>query len=279
MISCFDIQVGTSCNLNCKHCLMVDNLDCSPINYTKINKTLSNYSKIEEIHLSGGEPLLGDLDKLEEFIDNYPDTQFSMTTNLVYNLTDQRIRIIKKMNRISTSFDINIRFNDVRELNLWYHNLKKIKQFRSDIFVFVCLTNNLISKIKPSRITNFFGNKLKTNFTTIPLMRYGSNIKNNLALILDKKEVIKWIQQLLILNNPYDLTKNLIKDKNFSNCQYGDSMICINNNGDIINCIINPNCKNNLDIKCTNCKYFINCGGSCPYIDCYYINRKEIQNE
>ena len=48
-------------------------------------------------------------------------------------------------------------------------------------------------------------------------------------------------------------------------------MICINHNGDIINCIINPNCENKLDTKCTKCNYFSNCGGTCPYIDCYNI--------
>ena len=274
MISCFDIQVGTSCNLNCKHCLMVDNLNNSPINYDKINQTLSKYDKIEEIHLSGGEPLLGDLDKLEEFINKYPNTQFSMTTNLVYKLTKQRLRIIKKMNRISTSFDPGIRFNNFKELNLWYHNLKKINQTKH-ISVFVCLTNYLISNITPSRLVNLFGYVLKINFITIPLMRYG-NIKNNLDLIPNRIETIEWIQRLLLLNNPYDSTKNLIKNKNFSNCQYGESMICINHNGDIVICVTNPDCKNRLDTKCTKCSYFSNCGGACPYIDCYYINRKDI---
>lgn len=274
MISCFDIQVGTSCNLNCKHCLMVNNLDNSSVDYDKINQTLSNYPKIEEIHLSGGEPLLGDLDKLEKFINKYPNTQFSMTTNLIYKLTDQRLRIIKRMNRISSSFDPGIRFNNFKELNIWYHNLKKIKQINPNILVFICLTNYLISNIKPSRLVNLFRYVLKSNFITIPLMRYG-NIKNNLDLIPDRTEAIKWIKKLLLLNSPYDLTKYLIKNKNFSNCQYGDSMICINYNGDIINCILNPDCKNKLDTKCAKCNYFGNCGGSCPYIDCYYISRKD----
>lgn len=269
MISCFDIQVGTSCNLNCKHCLMVNNLDNSSVDYDNINQTLSKYPKIEEIHLSGGEPLLGDLNKLEKFIDKYPNTQFSMTTNLVYKLTKQRLRIIKKMNRISTSFDPGIRFNNFKELNLWYHNLKKISQ-TTFISVFVCLTNYLISNIEPYRLINLFDHVLKTNFITIPLMRYG-NIKNNLDLIPDRDKTIEWLQGLLLFNNQYDSTKNLIKNKNFSNCQYGDSMICINHNGDIINCIINPNCENKLDTKCAKCNYFSNCGGTCPYIDCYHI--------
>lgn len=271
MISCFDIQVGTSCNLNCKHCLMVNNLDNSLVDYNKINQTLSKYPKIEEIHLSGGEPLLGDLNKLEKFIDKYPNTQFSMTTNLVYKLTKQRLRIIKKMNRISTSFDPGIRFNNFKELNLWYHNLKKISQ-TTFISVFVCLTNYLISNIEPYRLINLFDNVLKTNFITIPLMRYG-NIKNNLDLIPDRDKAIEWLQGLLLFNNQYDSTKNLIKNKNFSNCQYGDSMICINYKGDIVNCIINPYCKNKLDTKCAKCNYFSNCGGTCPYIDCYHINK------
>lgn len=269
MISCFDIQVGTYCNLNCKHCLMVNNLDNSSVDYDNINQTLSKYPKIEEIHLSGGEPLLGDLNKLEKFIDKYPNTQFSMTTNLVYKLTKQRLRIIKKMNRISTSFDPGIRFNNFKELNLWYHNLKKISQ-TTFISVFVCLTNYLISNIEPYRLINLFDHVLKTNFITIPLMRYG-NIKNNLDLIPDRDKTIEWLQGLLLFNNQYDSTKNLIKNKNFSNCQYGDSMICINHNGDIINCIINPNCENKLDTKCAKCNYFSNCGGTCPYIDCYHI--------
>ena len=269
MISCFDIQVGTTCNLNCKHCLMVNNLDNSSVDYDKINQTLSNYPKIEEIHLSGGEPLLGDLNKLEDFINKYPNTHFSMTTNLIYKLTDQRLRIIKRMTRISTSFDPGIRFNNFKELNLWYHNLKKIKQINPNILVFICLTNYLISNIKPARLVNLFRYVLKTNFITIPLMRYG-NIKNNLDLIPDRTEVIKWIKKILLLNSPYDLTKYLIKNKNFSNCQYGDSMICINHNGDAVNCITNPDCKNKLDTKCVKCNYLSSCGGSCPYIDCYY---------
>ena len=150
--------------------------------------------------------------------------------------------------------------------------MKKIKYFHH-ISVFVCLTNYLVSNIEPYRLINLFDNVLKTSFVTIPLMRYG-NIKNNLDLIPDRNKTIEWIQKLLLFNNQYDLTQNLIKNKNFANCQYGDSMICINHNGDIVNCITNPDCKNKLDIKCVKCSYFSNCGGSCPYIDCYYMKNK-----
>lgn len=266
----FDIQVSTECNLNCKHCLMKDNLNHKKINYEKIYDQLSNYSFIEEIHLSGGEPLIRNLQELKRFIDCFPNTKFSMTTNLIYTLTTQRIEIINSMDRVCTSFDPgNIRFENIGHLNRWYHNLKKIKLFKPDIVVFICLTDYLISNVLPEKLIHFF-DKLKVNFITIPLMNIG-NVKKNNYLLPDREKLVEWVKKSLSLESEFNKTSNLIDNRNFSNCQYGLIMECINYNGDFVNCISDPDCQNNLDNKCNICNKLYRCGGSCPHIDCYYM--------
>ena len=68
----FEITVSNICNLNCKHCGMsnIINQDNKIINYDLLLKTLkieNNKIPISEIYLWGGEPLLGDLDKIIEY--------------------------------------------------------------------------------------------------------------------------------------------------------------------------------------------------------------------
>lgn len=74
----------------------------------------------------GGEPMLAGSTTIHSVIDDLSDLKnisFTITTNLVYELTDERLDLLKRISSyhngsISTSYDYKIRFRDGQE-QLW----------------------------------------------------------------------------------------------------------------------------------------------------------------
>ena len=270
MITSYDIQISTRCTLHCKHCCMNPQLNQKTTNFKKIQEILNEDPRIKEVHLSGGEPLCANTRDLYWFVKRNvkKGLSFSATTNLIYELIPYRINTLKMINILHTSFDPKIRFDNVKQLFLWYHNLKKIREFHPDIDVFVCLTRKLI-KIEPKRISKFF-NKLNIDYTIIPLMKYGEASHNPMSP--NKLEAEEWLIRLHNLHDKHNKTEELIDVRNFTNCQYGNTMQCINYNGDKVTCIVKPDClyKGKLQEKCKNCGNLFMCGSSCILVDCYF---------
>lgn len=271
MITSYDIQISTRCTLHCKHCCMNPHLNQKTTNFKKIQEILNEDPRIKEVHLSGGEPLCANTRDLYWFVKRNvkKGLSFSATTNLVYELTPYRINTLKMISTLHTSFDPKIRFDNVKQLFLWYHNLKKIREFHPDIDVFVCLTRKLI-KIEPKRISKFF-NKLNIDYTIIPLMCYGSALYN--SMVPQRLEAEKWLYRLISLDDRHNKTAKLIENRNFTNCQYGATMQCIDFKGDKVQCIVDHNCnyKGKIQKRCSECSNLFMCGGTCTHIGCYFF--------
>lgn len=274
MINSYDIQVSTRCSLDCKHCCMKSHLNNRKTEFDKIQRVINEDPSITEIHLSGGEPLCTNTSNLLSFLTrNYKYKTFSMTTNLIYKLDYRRELILKKIDHLHTSFDPKIRFASVKQLSLWYHNLKKVRKildlYNRNIDVFVCLTRELI-KIDPKRIVRFF-NKLNIDYTIIPLMCYGSALYN--SMVPQRLEAEKWLYRLISLDDRHNKTAKLIKNRNFTNCQYGATMQCIDFKGDKVQCIVDHNCnyKGKIQKRCSECSNLFMCGGTCTHIGCYFF--------
>ena len=135
--------------------------------------------------------------------------------------------------------------------------------------MFVCLTKELI-RIDPKRISKFF-NKLDIDYTIIPIMKYGEATYN--AMIPNRLESEEWLIKLSRLNDNHNKTEELIDVRNFTNCQYGNTMQCINYKGEKVNCIVKPDClyKGKLQQKCKDCGNLFMCGSSCILVDCYFF--------
>lgn len=280
MIEKLYVQVGTRCNLNCKHCCMKSHLRKNSVDFKSIQYFVNHNIEIKNIYLSGGEPLCGNLSSLYNFINRNDKIKFHMTTSLIYDLNTSRENTIKKIDYLHTSFDPKIRFAKPYHLSLWLHNLERIKKIK-DIDVIVSLSRHLI-KIPPSKISKFF-NDLGLNYTIIPIIRYDQAMYNSLSP--DKNEAEKWLTKLISLNDKRNLTSKNINDRSFNKCKYyGSDVQCIDSKGNLVTCLIDHDCdkKGKLLKKCSTCKNLFMCGSSCKYIDCYFFEdlyRKIIYNK
>ena len=290
-----DIDAITSytCNLNCDHCSVKDFLDSRKVDYDKIK--LPN--NIRSFRIGGGEPLINNLDGLYRFICRYPYIDFKITTNLIYPLTEQRMRILKKIKHPMTSFDIGgIRFKNVRNLSLWYHNAKKLIQEKGNhVGIFVCIHNKFDeSKVEP--LVKLFDKIRFADCVFIPVINYG-NAKRN-RLVPSKEKVDNVLKTVLSIKDKYRIrqeTIKLLEYKNYSGCYYDPikpfspdnrvSCLCIDKetkNPIYKRCLfdIENNCTGfGCALECVTCEKYIDmkCAGHCTYSKCYY--KEEIMDK
>lgn len=266
----FDIQVADKCNLNCKHCCMAYSMNHQQTDYDKIIEYLNRKPLVKEVHLAGGEVMLEDTKLLLRLIDSFPHTKFKLTTNLIYPLTKDRLEIIKRVHSLQTSFDLKIRFGNIRNLLTWYRNcIYILKNIRDDLEVICSITKYTISK-DPIRLMNFFNHIGFHGYKYILLSDAGRYTENDLGY--DKEEYHKWMHKVLDTHDYKNQTIQLILGKNMTNCQYGDTVQPVNIYGKEITCPIlgdnNDECL--LPEECLHCNLRYKCGGRCKLIQCTF---------
>lgn len=197
---------------------------------------------------------------------------WKITTNLCYDLTNERLEILKRVNSLQTSFDLHIRFGNIRNLLKWYRNIRYLlNNIRSDVDIFTSITKYTVKK-DPYRFMNFFHRLGVSGYKYILLANVGS-LSINKDIMVEKEEYIEWMYRVL---DTHDEEKNqtvrLIREKNMTNCHYGTTMQPISIHGEPIHCGItersNDNCK--VDPECLSCKDFRYCGGRCVLIPCMF---------
>lgn len=282
----YEIQLTSVCNLNCKHCLMKYNINNENLKkYIDLEKVKSilnrNKENISYVHFSGGEPLLHDnLELLLEILKEFNSIDFIITSNLMYNIDDLKKEIIKNVKYFYTSFDYSIRFSNIKQLFLWYNNLKVLKQLKKDVFVFVTITSDLINNVSPKKLSKFF-NDLKIYYVMNPIINIGG-VKENNYLIPSIETEYLYLKELLSINDKYNYTKNNIIDKSYFDCEYHSfkNFKIIDTNFDEVFCIKDKNCNidkilkyKNICIRCKNKKY---CNGRCIHTKCIKKYFKDI---
>ena len=280
-----DIDAITSytCNLNCDHCSISKFLDNRKVNYDNI---ILPYST-ECFRIGGGEPLLNNLDGLKRFICKYPKVEFRITTNLIYPLTEQRLYILRKIQHPMTSFDIGgIRFKNVKDISLWYHNAKRlIREKPHSAGVFVCI-HKKFDENKTERLVKLFAKMGFADCVFIPVINYGNAAKNDLAP--NKEKVIKVLDILLSIKDKYKInheTFMLLKYKSYSGCYYDPvkplslmrRIVCLaadkKGRFNIKRCLFENNnvcTRFGCALECATCENYMDCGGRCLYSKCYY---------
>lgn len=269
----FDIQVADSCNLDCKHCCMKNTLTNNKVDFDSIRRYLLEQPYVKEVHLAGGEPLLIDSKRILELINEFPDIHWKMTTNLCFPLTEDRIEVIKRLYSIQTSFDINIRFGNIRNLLMWYRNCKYIlKNVRQDLEVFTIITKYLIKK-DVFRLMRFYNEKMGFHGYKYVILMNSGNYLNHKDIGVTKEEYVEFMNRVL---DTKDIVHNntilLILEKNMTNCFFGDSCQPINIYGKEQHCGIKEGNETNCRVaeECLSCKNYHNCGGRCRLVPCMF---------
>lgn len=281
----FDIQISDSCNLHCKHCCMKNAItNKNEVNFENIKNYLREQPFVKEVHLAGGEPLLNNSLDIINLINEFPDIHWKMTSNLCFPLTKERIEVIKKVYSIQTSFDVNIRFGNIKNLLMWYRNCKYIlKNIRKDLEVFTIITKYLIKK-DPFKLMNFYVSKMGfKGYKYVILMNAGS-YNDNKDIGVTKEEYVEFMNRVLDTKDVvHNNTIILLLEKNMTNCFFGSECQPLDIYGREQFCGIKEksNGCNRVAEECLTCKYYSNCGGRCVLVPCMYDDNlyKRIKNE
>lgn len=269
----FDIQVSTICNLKCDHCGMHYSLTGEEVDFSKIEEYIDSHNP-KEVYLGGGEPLLKDTDKILHIIRRFPRVEFKLVTNLCYPLTEDRINIIREVESLQTSFDIGIRFHNIRNLLQWYRNVKYVlENVNKKLEVIICLTKKLLPH-EPRKISKLMHDLGVFGYRYSATYEFGK-ILTNKDLLLTKEEYISFMNKVLDLQDPLDQTYLVILNGDITSCPYNSYTQAVNCKGEDVHCV----CKERWDKKCHNsmnecllCSKYSICGGKCEMVDCLFDN-------
>lgn len=154
----FYLKTTETCNLNCRHCF-TNGINGPKIYWDKdkvkdwIDRFIQTTNKDDTIHCEfhGGEPFLVDVEEMKA-VHNYcntlhPNMTWGATTNLVFKLKQEHKDFIKNElgNRLGTSWDPKIRFDNDKQLKLWLSNLKELLAQGTTIRLFISVTKDTIA--------------------------------------------------------------------------------------------------------------------------------------
>lgn len=154
----FYLKTTETCNLNCRHCF-TNGINGPKIYWNKdkvkdwIHRFIQTTNKDDTIHCEfhGGEPFLVDVEEMKA-VHNYcntlhPNMTWGATTNLVFKLKEEHKDFIKNElgNRLGTSWDPKIRFDNDKQLQLWLNNVKELLAQGTTIRLFISVTKDTIA--------------------------------------------------------------------------------------------------------------------------------------
>ena len=141
MIDSLYLKITENCNMKCPFCYVnhKDNVIDNDIVYS----ALKTYNP-KKVIFHGGEPLLYPK-KILEIMNNYPNFEYSITSNLTLPLSKDRIKIIERC-KVATSYSID-RFKEEKLENIFKNNLNIANKITS-ITLLVTLSEEQL-KIPP----------------------------------------------------------------------------------------------------------------------------------
>lgn len=148
------VKTSDTCNLHCDHCFT------SGRNGSKtqwdVNSTIQWIDEYRQsfdpntplmLIYHGGEPLLAPVEDLNRFMDHYVDdplVTFTITTNLVYKLTEDKLNFLKRIGHVGTSWDLNTRFATPNQKKRWFDNMDALHSEGLSTCVFVAIDKTLV---------------------------------------------------------------------------------------------------------------------------------------
>lgn len=300
------IKLTNGCNLKCKHCFNEIMNNHQKMSNEILEKIINWLIIFRNNHLTdnitiilfGGEPMLYDLNKIIYLMDSTKklDLKWTITTNLIYELTSKHLEIFKRMDKdnnlplVKTSYDFgNLRFNNNQEKK-WKNNVKLLQNNDIMIQPIICVTNYIVENISVKDFYNFIDKNNIIQFNLERITETGRASKNKIKPTNQKQN--EW---LLNIYKEYEKRNNLLCPlfegikQSFKGVFLGcrarrcmEKVITINPDGSIAGC---PNIANitygNLDeineckkcelikieqakkIECLLCPYYKYCNGDC----------------
>lgn len=198
------VKTSDTCNLHCDHCFTNGNngsktkwdVDATIDWIDQYRLTFEPDTPLTLI-FHGGEPMLAPVEDLNRFMDHYvndPLVRFTITTNLVYRLTDAKIAFLERIGHIGTSWDQNVRFATVNQKYRWLANMELLHALDMTTCVFVAVDQQLIN----SSIDVFFDEMIASGTQKVRLERLtlDGNATRNPAIFPDNEQQDLWFLEV-----------------------------------------------------------------------------------
>ena len=210
----YHLNLTERCNLNCKFCYAKHrNLDMSKeildksIDY--IIQHNNNLGPDEEISIE----LVGrELGLLDPMFINYIINRFeneihkqyeiSICSNLAFRLSEKQLKVFKRVDFISTSYDYaDIRFNSTKSRIRWFNNIKLLQSLGFNLNCTTMIYKQLISEVQPKMLFDFM---LATGIKKWELMRICQTLDPmediiNKKIIPTNRERDAWLKEAYII--------------------------------------------------------------------------------
>ena len=153
------VKTTETCQLNCKHCF-TNGINGAKI-YFNPHKTADwvkrlhteAYKPNDTMHFEfhGGEPFLAPISNMRKFYeetkDLWPISSYGITSNFVLKITDEHMDFIKGPlgNRVGTSWDPKIRFENEKQEKLWENNVRFLLDQGVTVKLFISITKDTVN--------------------------------------------------------------------------------------------------------------------------------------
>jgi len=153
------VKTTETCQLNCKHCF-TNGINGAKIYFNphktadwvkRLHSEAFNPSDTMHFEFHGGEPFLAPVSHMrifyEETKDLWPNASFGITSNLTFKLKDEHWDFIKGPlgNRMGTSWDPKIRFENEKQEKLWEKNVRSLVDAGVTIKLFISVTKDTVN--------------------------------------------------------------------------------------------------------------------------------------
>lgn len=236
------IKTTDTCQLNCDHCYT------NGSNGKKINfnapKAINFFHRLHKVNpivesghfsLHGGEPLVCPTDTIFEFYEGvkhlWPNMWWSMQTNLTYKLTEDKVKVMTDIcaKSFGTSWDLNIRWTNPKQENLWRDNVKSLVHEGHDLTVIVSLTKNLINSIEPIELLTMMIDLGIKHINFERVTANGNATTNTNGLIPTNLELDQWLYKMWLQSKQHktwESIDNLFLDSILSSLVYNTHSGC-----------------------------------------------------
>lgn len=309
------VKTASHCQQKCSFCFYKSG--SAPKKIIDFEKTKDWFKRLEkfapwietpQINYFGGEPMLAPLNEMVNLREELKDLwkgnlRFTITTNLVYALTEDRINFFKSLDGMSTSWDASSRFETISQFELWKKNcIKLIKEHNINLTLQITLTAPMLKL----SIKEIFDMCKEIGFSDVQFEKLSINggVLDDMFVVPRNEELNEWFFEM------YKVYTNGKYYENFSNAYLNSiltsyvystysgcrsrncetKVFTLNTNGTVANCpnyaeelnnqigtvdqeikdlLLSKNrqksisCESKVDPRCSVCPVYSICAGGC----------------